>query len=232
MPRDGIHTIISTGASVAIPTLLYFALTSRKRLIFIELMTRIHRPSVSGRVLAFLPRVELHSPHPNLGQRWNYLDPNLNFKVEKIASTVGLEKKLKVLVMAGTTGIPMNRFCRVVSNLLRDGDEVIVQGDFSPKNGTVFRKQEFFTVEEIDEFIRWADVVVTHSGVGSVLDCLEAGRKPVVIPRLSRHGEHVDDHQLEFTNWLVESGLAVDASSDGFNRLSLFEAASERVVQA
>jgi UDP-N-acetylglucosamine transferase subunit ALG13 len=49
----------------------------------------------------------------------------------------------------------------------------------------------------LNAHMREADVVVTHAGVGSVLCAREAGHVPVVVPRLHRYDEHVDDHQLE-----------------------------------
>ena len=48
------------------------------------------------------------------------------------------------------------------------------------------------------------NVVITHAGVGSILLCLRNGRKPLVVPRMHRFGEHVDDHQVELTRALGE----------------------------
>jgi UDP-N-acetylglucosamine transferase subunit ALG13 len=39
--------------------------------------------------------------------------------------------------------------------------------------------------------------VVCHAGDGSILAAVRAGHVPVVLPRLARYGEAVDDHQLE-----------------------------------
>ena len=59
------------------------------------------------------------------------------------------------------------------------------------------------------EHIRVADVVVTHAGVGSILTCLRLGRTPLVVPRQSRFGEHVDDHQVELTRALADDGKVI-----------------------
>ena len=48
---------------------------------------------------------------------------------------------------------------------------------------------------ELDAAIAAADVVVSHSGIGSAIATLEAGRCPLLVPRERRFGEHVDDHQ-------------------------------------
>ena len=54
-----------------------------------------------------------------------------------------------------------------------------------------------------------ASLVICHAGQGSLLEAA-ALRKPIVtLPRLARHGEHVDDHQIEFAEYFVERGWAV-----------------------
>ena len=50
---------------------------------------------------------------------------------------------------------------------------------------------------------------MTHAGVGSILTCLRLGRTPLVVPRQSRFGEHVDDHQVELTRALADAGKVI-----------------------
>ncbi len=61
-----------------------------------------------------------------------------------------------------------------------------------------------------------ARVVVGHAGPGTVLDARAAGRCPVIVPRLARHGEVVDDHQVTFGRWMDARGQAtcVEAEED------------------
>jgi UDP-N-acetylglucosamine transferase subunit ALG13 len=61
--------------------------------------------------------------------------------------------------------------------------------------------------EELHRLIREARVVVTHAGIGSVAAALDHGRRPVVVPRLRRFGEAVDDHQVFFARRLQAAGL-------------------------
>ena len=57
-----------------------------------------------------------------------------------------------------------------------------------------------FGVRRLDELRSTvaADVIVGHAGPGTIIDALEAGRVPVILPRLARFGEVVDDHQVAF----------------------------------
>jgi UDP-N-acetylglucosamine transferase subunit ALG13 len=82
-------------------------------------------------------------------------------------------------------------------------DLVLQHGHSAPPPG-VGRSVDFLPFAEMVEQIRTADVVITHAGVGSILMCLRNGRKPLVVPRMRRHGEHVDDHQVELTRALGE----------------------------
>ena len=54
-----------------------------------------------------------------------------------------------------------------------------------------------------------ASVVVVHGGSGSIYQALMLGLRPVVIPRLARYREHVDDHQLQLPARLATMGRVV-----------------------
>jgi UDP-N-acetylglucosamine transferase subunit ALG13 len=57
--------------------------------------------------------------------------------------------------------------------------------------------------------VRRARVVVCHAGVGTILTALANGRRPIVVPRLARHGEAVDDHQVALARRLADVGLVL-----------------------
>ena len=71
--------------------------------------------------------------------------------------------------------------------------------------------QPFMGMEEFASKIREAAVVISHAGVGTLFHVLGAGKTPVVMPRLQRYGEHVDDHQLELAQALVSEGRIICA---------------------
>jgi len=57
-----------------------------------------------------------------------------------------------------------------------------------------------------------AEYVVCHAGSGLISAALRAGRRPLVLPRLARHGEHFDDHQTQIVAKLERLGLVVAIS--------------------
>ena len=58
-----------------------------------------------------------------------------------------------------------------------------------------------------------ATAVVCHGGPGTIMGAREAGHVPIVVPRRSDLGEHVDDHQVRFATRVAAAGqvhLATD----------------------
>jgi UDP-N-acetylglucosamine transferase subunit ALG13 len=51
-----------------------------------------------------------------------------------------------------------------------------------------------------------ADIVVTHGGPASIALARDAGKIPIVVPRASSFGEHVDDHQVAYGRRLALAG--------------------------
>jgi UDP-N-acetylglucosamine transferase subunit ALG13 len=68
---------------------------------------------------------------------------------------------------------------------------------------------EYLDWHSLSVMMRRADVVITHAGVGSAVMAIRAGKTPVMVPRLARFGEHVDDHQLQLAERFAQRGLAL-----------------------
>jgi beta-1,4-N-acetylglucosaminyltransferase len=101
----------------------------------------------------------------------------------------------------GTFGF--ERLVRKMDNIAgRISEEVIMQigqTKYRPKNAKYF---DFTTEQEIKEFCRKARIVVTHAGVGMILNALQEEVPVIVVPRLKKYSEVIDDHQLYLTREL------------------------------
>jgi UDP-N-acetylglucosamine transferase subunit ALG13 len=109
-----------------------------------------------------------------------------------------------IFVTLGTQAYPFDRLLRALGEV---DEELVVQGGastFRPKDATWLG---FVPVPQLVEHVRRARVVVSHAGVGSVLTVVGEGKRPVVVPRLKRYGEAVDDHQAPFARRAAEAGL-------------------------
>jgi UDP-N-acetylglucosamine transferase subunit ALG13 len=111
-----------------------------------------------------------------------------------------------IFVSVGTHEAPFDRLLTAVDEL--ELDEVLVvqcgPSAIRPVRATCV---EYLPFEEVVEHIRSSRAVVSHAGVGSVMIALANGRRPIVVPRLQRFGEHVDDHQLELGLRMSAAGL-------------------------
>jgi UDP-N-acetylglucosamine transferase subunit ALG13 len=86
-------------------------------------------------------------------------------------------------------------------------EELVVQHGPSPIRPRGATCVDYLPYDELGATVRRARVVVTHAGVGSIMTALANGKRPVVVPRLRRFGEAVDDHQMQL-------GLRLHATED------------------
>ena len=120
-----------------------------------------------------------------------------------------------ILVTVGTNEARFDRLLDAVATLPR-GERLLVQHGHSKRvEHPDAELVSFLGYDQLAAAMGEARVVVTHAGVGSVLTALAAGKRPVVVPRLRRHGEAVDDHQLQLARRLGEVGLARVAEPAG-----------------
>lgn len=118
---------------------------------------------------------------------------------------------MKVFVAVGTHEKPFNRLIKAVDEIAekQNGFEIFVQignSTYAPKH-CKFKK--FLSPEQYENEIKKADVVVSHSGAGSIISAL-ANKKPlIIVPRLKKYDEHTDDHQLDIANALERMGKAI-----------------------
>ena len=61
-------------------------------------------------------------------------------------------------------------------------------------------------IEEIMNFYKNSDMIVTHAGAGSLLDALSFEKPIIAVPRFKKFGEHIDDEQLELAVALENKG--------------------------
>jgi len=98
--------------------------------------------------------------------------------------------------------------CLKVRGLIQ-GDVLLQIGrtpDFSSAVCSVVR---FLSPAEYEQRMRNATVVICHGGAGTMIQALQAGKVPIVMPRRVKYGEHVDDHQLEGAQELAAAGRII-----------------------
>lgn len=61
---------------------------------------------------------------------------------------------------------------------------------------------------EMQESVRQASLTIAHAGQGSTRMLAKLGSSFVLLPRLKRYGEHIDDHQLLFAQAVEKFGVS------------------------
>lgn len=113
-----------------------------------------------------------------------------------------------IFVTVGTHEQPFDRLIRKVDELKRDGiiaEEVIIQTGYSTYEPEYCQWSKLIPYEQMVKSVEEARIVITHGGPASFIMPLQMGKIPVVVPRQSQYGEHVNDHQVEFTSNVAES---------------------------
>ena len=106
-----------------------------------------------------------------------------------------------IFVTVGTHEQPFNRLIKKVDELVADGtitEPIVMQTGFSTYVPKHCEWHEMLSYDEMKRYIDEARIVITHGGPASFIEVLQAGKIPVVVPRLAEFGEHVNDHQEEF----------------------------------
>ena len=106
-----------------------------------------------------------------------------------------------ILVTTGTNGAPFDRLLREIGNIRVD-EEIVVQHGPSALRPTNATCVDYLPFRDLVGLVRNARLVVSHGGVGSILVAMINGKRPLVVPRLARFGEVVDDHQLDLARRL------------------------------
>lgn len=113
-----------------------------------------------------------------------------------------------ILVLAGTHHQPFDRLVGASEALAARGEEVVVQAGASTRVPVGCTVAPFWPPDTLAALADRADAIVSHAGPGSLFLAWERGKRPVVVPRDPRRGEHVDDHQQRFAATLGDQAVA------------------------
>jgi UDP-N-acetylglucosamine transferase subunit ALG13 len=229
--------VLTTGSAVAL-AFAPFARLAGIRFVFVESLTRVEGPSQTGRLVELIPGMVLRTQ----SRTWQRRRGPLTREWVRSSTALDLYRRepadarqpVRIFVAVGimTRRYSFGRLFERVREIAPPGSQIRIQageGD-TPVDGTTFLGR--LAPDELRREIANADVVVIHAGVGLTLDCLDAGKCPVVVARRGAFHEHVDDHQVEFADRLRDSGLAIVETVESLGWGSLTEAAASRIVKA
>lgn len=117
-----------------------------------------------------------------------------------------------ILVMLGTQNNSFHRLLKEVENNIENKtitEDVIVQAGYTKYESNKMQIVDFISREKLEKLQQEADLVITHGGVGSIIQSIEKGKKVIAVPRLHKYGEHVNDHQKEIVQLFNKKGYII-----------------------
>ncbi len=110
-----------------------------------------------------------------------------------------------------TLGTQKQQFNRLLSKIEESKikDKIIVQSGFTKFKSKKMEIFDFISYEEMNKLIDEADLIITHGGTGSILMPLSKSKKVIACARLSKYGEHIDNHQTEIVDLFSSKGYII-----------------------
>ncbi len=113
-----------------------------------------------------------------------------------------------IFVTVGSRNYPFNRLFSKLDLLYEEGilrDSMFAQIGTSTYKPKHYQYKYFIPPDEFSESVKKADIVVAHGASGSIMMALNAGKKVIVVTRLEKYGEHINDHQIQLNRAFAEN---------------------------
>lgn len=132
-----------------------------------------------------------------------------------------------IFVTLGTQDKPFERLIKAVERQVELGnitEEVIVQSGCTKYESDKMKIIQYMPIDEFNKYLKDARLIISHAGVGTIIQALEIGKTVIAGARKKEFGEHVSDHQQQFLENFSEGGYILP--------LTDFEKLNEVIEQA
>lgn len=110
-----------------------------------------------------------------------------------------------IFVALGTQDKKFPRLLEAV-NKLETNEKIVAQVGSTKFESKKMEIHKYLTPEEYDKYLNEASVVITHAGVGTILNCIKLHKKVIVAAREKQYKEHVNDHQKQIQENFATAG--------------------------
>jgi len=117
-----------------------------------------------------------------------------------------------IFVTVGTHEQPFNRLIKKVDELVGDGsitEDVFMQTGYSTYEPKNCGWTSFLSHDEMNNYMNTSDIIISHGGPATFMYALSLGKKAIVVPRLEKFHEHVNNHQLTFSVAVKKRGYGI-----------------------
>lgn len=128
-----------------------------------------------------------------------------------------------IFVTLGTQDKQFRRLLDATLALRIDEKVVIQYGSTKPDEDMIenleknFELHQYLSNEEFEKYMKEARVIITHAGVGTIIEGLKLDKMMIVAARLKKYKEHVNDHQLQIMDTFEKEGYILRL--DDFSKL-------------
>ncbi|MCI6271548.1 MAG: hypothetical protein MR601_01230 [Erysipelotrichaceae bacterium] len=127
-----------------------------------------------------------------------------------------------ILVTLGTQDKEFVRLLNAVEKAILEKeitDDVIVQAGFTNFKSQNMKVFDYIDIDLFNKYVDEASLIITHGGVGTIMNALSKGKKIIGAARLAKYGEHHNDHQIEILENFDENGYLIYAKElDDFGK--------------
>lgn len=132
-----------------------------------------------------------------------------------------------ILVLLGTQNNSFKRLLDKIQECIDNkiiNEEVVVQAGYTNYNSNNMKLLDFISAEDLNNLLLQASFIITHGGVGSIINSIKLDKKVIAVPRLSKYNEHVNDHQIQIVEKFNNQGYIV-----GITNISSLPKAIEKI---
>ena len=115
-----------------------------------------------------------------------------------------------IFVTLGTQDKTFERLLCAVQKQIDSGylknEEIIVQAGQTKFESSDMKIFGMLDIDTFEKYMNDCDLLITHGGVGSIIDGLKRNKKIIAAARLYKFKEHTNDHQLQIVDSLSSEG--------------------------
>ena len=120
-----------------------------------------------------------------------------------------------IFAVAGSQKFQFSRLFQMLDKMVEAHliqDEIFAQigcSDYRPQN---YKYASFLKKNDFENCIHNCDLLITHGGVATIVSGLKEDKPVIVVPRLAKYGEHVDNHQKQIADIFKEQNFVMVCS--------------------
>ena len=113
-----------------------------------------------------------------------------------------------IFVTLGTQDKKFKRLIEAVDKL-DTKEKIIAQVGSTDYSSDKIEIHKYLTEQEFNRYMKKARVVITHAGVGTIIQGLKMNKTMIVVARKKEYKEHVNNHQEQILETFAKDGYII-----------------------